>query len=110
MDFAAYEAGWRFLSNVKEGTLSPRQPTQADIANVKYAPTKISYPMQQFLANVQVQDETKAVSIYTDTTGGYVPKPPDQFTDADGQPWLVLMTNNSPIGSDVQCLLQRQQL
>ncbi len=109
MDFSAYNASWKFLSNVKVGTLSPRQPTLADIASVKFAKTKLTYPMQQFLAGVQIQDVTQAVTIWTDTTGGYVPKPADQFTDDAGQPWIVLMADNSPLGSDVQCLMQRQQ-
>jgi hypothetical protein len=109
MDFSAYNGAWKFLSNIREGTLSPRQPTRADIAAVKFQPTRLTYPMQQFLNGVQIQDETRAVTIWTDTTGGYVPKPPDQFTDDAGQAWIVLMATSSPIGSDVSLLLQRQQ-
>lgn len=109
MDVAAYSGGWRYLSNVRTGTLSPRQPTLADIVGVKFQPIKLTYPMQQFLQGAQVQDATKAVKIWTDTTGGYTPKPTDQFTDDAEQSWIVLTAETSPIGSDVSCLLQRQQ-
>lgn len=101
MQLSAWDNDWQFMDGVKTGTIKPRNPvTLADITGVKYRDSKLSFAMQQMVAQGLLQGRTKAITVWKATAGGYVMAEQDQFVDADGNRWVVKMGNASPVGGD----------
>lgn len=105
-----YANEYQFLEGVLSGTLSPRQPTTADITGVQYKPKKLSKAQIDFsMASGGLRKLSISIILWTSTTGGFVPDAADEFTTADDKQWRILMVTVMPAGSAVDCLLESQQ-
>ena len=99
MDLSSWDNDWQYMDGVKTGIIRPRNPvTAADIPNVKYRETKLSFAMQQMVSSGLLQGRTKAITVWKSTAGGYVMAEQDQFVDADNNRWVVKMGNSAPVG------------
>lgn len=105
---STYANDYAFAEGVYQGTLQPRNPTEADIPNASYKPVNLN--QTQLIDSAAFRSSAFAAIIFTATTGGYVPQVGDEFKDkSDKQRYKIISTQPYQAGSGVNCLMREIQ-